>query len=83
MELPEYVTVDEVKRVCQELKFRDWTEPGETKVSSDEAEVILSEVNVEGMDIEIEEFRRGLEPLAVHGDNVNFGVVNKVGGVIT
>ncbi len=67
MELPEYVTVEEVKRVCQELKFRDWTEPGETKVSSDEAEVVLSEVNVEGMEIEIEEFRQGLEVELEHG----------------
>jgi len=25
MDLPEYVTVEEVKRVCQELKISDWT----------------------------------------------------------
>jgi len=67
MELPEYVTVEEVKRVCRELKLRDWTEPGETRVSSDEAGVILSEVNVEGMEIEIEEFRQGLEVELEHG----------------
>jgi len=26
MELPDYITVEEVKRVCQELKIRDWIE---------------------------------------------------------
>ena len=26
MKLPEYVTVEEVKRVCKELNLSDWTE---------------------------------------------------------
>ena len=67
MELPEYVTVKEVKRVCQELDIRDWTELEETKVLADEARLILSEVNVEGMDIDLDEFRRGLEVELEHG----------------
>jgi len=67
MDLPEYVTAEEVKRVCQELKIRDWTELEDTKVSLDEAKLILSIVNVENMDIDPEEFRSGLEVELEHG----------------
>jgi hypothetical protein len=67
MKLPEYVTVEEVKRVCKELNFSDWTEMKEPKVSSEEAKVILSEVNVEGMDIDLQEFCHGLEVELEHG----------------
>jgi len=67
MNLPEYVTIEEVKRVCRELNISDWTEFEDAKVSSDEARVILSEVNVEAMDIELDEFRQGLEVELEHG----------------
>jgi hypothetical protein len=61
MELPEYITITEVKRVCQELKIRDWTALTDPKVSKQEAQVILQEVNVEGMDIALDDFCAGLE----------------------
>ena len=67
MDLPEYVTVEEVKRVCQELKISDWTELENSKVSSDEAKTILSEVNVEKMNVTLDEFRKGLEVELEHG----------------
>jgi len=67
MNLPEYITVEEVKRVCKELNISDWTESEEPKVSAEEAKVILSEVNSKGMDIDLEEFRRGLEVELEHG----------------
>jgi len=67
MDLPEYVTIEEVKRVCQELKISDWTEHENSKISSDEARTILSEVNVEDMDVDLDEFRRGLEVELEHG----------------
>jgi hypothetical protein len=67
MNLPEYVSVEEVKRVCNELNISDWSELKEAKVSAEEARVILSEVNTEGMDIELEEFRNGLEVELEHG----------------
>jgi hypothetical protein len=67
MELPEYVTVDEVKRVCKELNIRDWTTLREAKVLPQEAKVILKEVNVEGMNIDLDGFRRGLEVELEHG----------------
>ena len=67
MNLPEYVSVEEVKRVCRELNISDWTELEDEKISSGEARVILSEVNVEAMDIELDEFRQGLEVELEHG----------------
>ncbi|MDF1594336.1 MAG: hypothetical protein P1P89_22720 [Desulfobacterales bacterium] len=67
MDLPEYITVEEVQRVCKELGISDWTEPKEPKVSAEEAQVILSEVNVEGMKIDLDEFRQGLEVELEHG----------------
>jgi len=67
MELPEYVTVDEVKRVCRELNIRDWTTLREAKVLPEEAKVILKEVNVEGMNIDLDDFCRGLEVELEHG----------------
>ncbi len=67
MKLPEYITTDEVKRVCKELKLKDWTKMKDPEVLLDEARIILSEVNVEGMNIDIEDFRRGLEVELEHG----------------
>jgi hypothetical protein len=67
MELPEYITVDEVKRVCQALKIRDWTALTEEKVLPEEASAILDEVNLEGMPITLERFCRGLEVELEHG----------------
>lgn len=67
MELPEYVTVDEVKRVCKELNISDWTTLKEAKVLPKEARVILDEVNIEGMNIALDDFCRGLEVELEHG----------------
>lgn len=67
MQLPDYITVAEVKRVCQELHLSDWTQKAEPEVSPQEAEVILKIVNAEGMDIPLEDFRFGLEVELEHG----------------
>jgi hypothetical protein len=67
MKLPKYITIEEVKRICKELGISDWTEIKKNKVSSEEANVILSEINKEGMNIDLEEFRRGLEVELEHG----------------
>jgi hypothetical protein len=67
MKLPEYVTVEEVKRVCQELEIRDWTALTESTVGPEEARVILAEVNTEGMNIPVEDFLQGLEVELEHG----------------
>jgi hypothetical protein len=67
VELPEYVTIEEVRRVCKELNIRDWTALTEPRVLPEEAEVILSETNAGGMDIPREDFRKGLEVELEHG----------------
>jgi hypothetical protein len=67
MELPQYITVDEVRRVCKELGIRDWTSLKEPKVQPEEARIILSEVNKEGMPIDPEDFLMGLEVELEHG----------------
>jgi len=40
MKIPQYVSVDEVKKVCKELKISDGTRKKEPKVSFKEAKVI-------------------------------------------
>lgn len=67
MQLPEYVTKEEVQKVCQQLKISDWTKIESPEVSPQEAEVVLKIVNVEGMDIPLEDFRKGLEVELEHG----------------
>jgi hypothetical protein len=67
MQLPEYISKDEVKRVCKELGFRDWSALTEPAVSEEEASVILRIVNTEGMNIPLEDFRQGLEVELEHG----------------
>ena len=51
MQLPEYVSTDEVKRVCAELGFKDWSALMEPPVSEEEASVILGIVDTKGMNI--------------------------------
>ncbi|MEW6107661.1 MAG: DUF5661 family protein [Nitrospirota bacterium] len=67
MKLPEYVTVNEARRICKELKIRDWTRKKGTNVLPEEARIILSKVNTEKMKIPLDDFRRGLEVELEHG----------------
>ena len=67
MKLPEYITVDEVKRVCKEVGLRDWTTITDASVTKEEAATILDIVNTKGMDIPLEDFRKGLEVELEHG----------------
>jgi len=67
MELPEYVTAAEVKRVCDEIGFRDWSALTEPSVTREEAATILKIVNTVGMDIPLDDFRQGLEVELEHG----------------
>ena len=67
MELPEYVTIEEVKRVCNEIGFRDWSEIKDQSVSEEEASTILNIANTKGMSIPIEAFKKGLEVELEHG----------------
>ena len=67
MNTTEYVTLEEVRKVCEELKIRDWTKLDKPKVQSEEASIILSKLNVGSMKIDIEDFCQGLEVELEHG----------------
>ena len=67
MNLPEYVTVDEVKRVCKEIGLSDWSELTDATLSKEEAATVLNVVNTQKMNIPIEEFHKGLEVELEHG----------------
>jgi hypothetical protein len=67
MEIPTYVTVEEVQRVCRALNLRDWTALAEARVLPEEARAILTEIDTDGLTIDPEDFRRGLEVELEHG----------------
>ncbi len=67
MKFQEYVTTDEVKRVCQELGLSDWSTMQSPNVSKQEASIILKTVNTKLMDISPEDFQKGLEVELEHG----------------
>ncbi|MBM4288906.1 MAG: hypothetical protein FJ135_12340 [Deltaproteobacteria bacterium] len=68
MQLPDYIPVAEVQRVCRELGLRDWTRMADPpEVDPQEARKILDIVNVEKMDIPLADFIIGLEVELEHG----------------
>jgi len=67
MKLPQYVSKDEVKRVCKALGFRDWSAMTKAQVTEREASAILEIVNKKGMKIPLRDFRQGLEVELEHG----------------
>ena len=67
MKLKQYITVDEVKKVCSEIGLRDWSEITDPAVLKEEALTILNIVNTKGMKIPVETFRKGLEVELEHG----------------
>jgi hypothetical protein len=71
MKVPQYISAEEVKRVCKELKIRDWTKLREAKVLPGEAKAILAEVNGSKMKVDLDDFRSGLEVELEHGVHYN------------
>jgi hypothetical protein len=67
MQLPQYITVAEVQRVCRELSLRDWTELTEAVVEEAEAARIQQEVGGEALLVLTDDFRKGLEVELEHG----------------
>jgi len=67
MKLPDYITKDEVKRVCKALKLRDWTQLKDARIQAGEARRVLAVVNTERMPIDPDQFRAGLEVELEHG----------------
>jgi hypothetical protein len=66
-EVPEYVSVDEVQRVCATLGLADWTQVTKASVSCDDAAKIRRRLGGEALQIPTEEFRHGLEVELEHG----------------
>ena len=67
MKIPEYISLNEVKRVCAELKIRDWTLLKKAEVLPEEAETILAELETGELKIRLEAFKLGLEVELEHG----------------
>lgn len=67
MDIPIYVTVAEVQRVCREMGIRDWTALQSKQSLPEEARKILSIVNVKGMEIPLSDFQQGLDVELEHG----------------
>jgi len=67
MKTPEYVTREEVRKVCKALHIRDWTTLREPKVQPNEARKILNVLQVKGMKIPLADFLQGLEVELEHG----------------
>ena len=67
MNMPEYITKEEVRRVCSTIGIRDWTALTEAKVTIEEADVIRRLVGGETLTISPEDFRDGLEVELEHG----------------
>jgi hypothetical protein len=67
MKIPQYVSVEEVKRVCKDLKISDWTKKKQPQVSIKEAGAVLTALSPKGLDIDLGEFCRGLEVELEHG----------------
>ena len=67
MKLPEYVSAEEVRRVCKELGISDWSKKKQARVKLTESKKILRQLNKSGMKIDPEQFRAGLEVELEHG----------------
>ena len=67
MNLPEYVTLEEVQRVCKELGFRNWTQLTSTEVLPEEARVLQELVGAEATQVTTAAFQQGLEVELEHG----------------
>ena len=63
----EYVSTEEVQRVCRKLGLRDWTKISDPVVTEEESSLILKLVNTSNMDIAPENFKQGLEVELEHG----------------
>lgn len=67
MNIPEYVTKEEVRRVCSAIGIRDWTALTEAKITLKEAATIRKLVGGEALTISTKDFRDGLQVELEHG----------------
>ena len=67
MKLPEYVTKDEVKRVCKALGITNWATRRKVTLSVEEAKKIKAAIGAADIRVGAEDFRDGLEVELEHG----------------
>lgn len=67
MKIPEYITREEVQRVCKELGLQDWTALKEARIPLEEARILQQAVGSEALLISTAEFQIGLEVELEHG----------------
>jgi hypothetical protein len=67
MNIPEYITKEDVRRVCSAIGIRDWTALTEAKVNTEEAAIIQKLIGGEALAVSSEDFRDGLEVELEHG----------------
>jgi hypothetical protein len=67
MNIPEYISKEEVQRVCQELGLSDWTALAGGSISLEEARIIQDAVGGEASRISSADFKQGLEVELEHG----------------
>ncbi len=67
MKIPEYITKEEVQRVCRELGLQDWSTLDNPEIPISEAETILRVLNVPAMEIDTHTFKAGLDVELEHG----------------
>ena len=66
MEIPTYISIEEVQRVCKELGFSDWTQSN-GEVDPDEARRLQELIGEEAAQIPLHAFTQGLEVELEHG----------------
>lgn len=71
MNLPDYITREEVQRVCKQIGIRDWTQLTEAKVLSAEAAKIQTIVGSEAAEVSTAVFQQALEVELEHGIEFN------------
>jgi hypothetical protein len=67
MKIKEFVTPDDVKTACNELKIRDWSMLAGATVTLEEALIVMKALNQDKEGIDPEIFRKGLEIELEHG----------------
>jgi hypothetical protein len=67
MNIPEYISKEEVQRVCRELGLSDWTALAGAAISLEEAKIIQDAVGSEASRISTADFKQGLDVELEHG----------------
>jgi len=62
-----YITIDEVRHVCETLALPDWTLLKGGKIATADADIIRNVVGGEALDVPLEQFQHGLEIELEHG----------------